>query len=170
MPTINAESYKKLFDPWLKRVTRRGVRMRVTSEMLTLVRDGLVEGPAGVNYKTALKAINVMIGNVRAAEEAAKAEEEAKAKADAERQAMWRQAAERQELEEDAKEKAGCPSYNRRRQILRVLGLKMHATKAEIKAAYRAKAKQHHPDHGGDPDAFRRIKDAYERALKFSYY
>ena len=34
---------------------------------------------------------------------------------------------------------------------------------AVIKPAYRRKAQQHHPDKGGDPDEFMRVKTAYER-------
>jgi hypothetical protein len=43
-----------------------------------------------------------------------------------------------------------------------VLGVPTTATEREIKAAYRRAARQSHPDHGGDPAAFRRVTAAYE--------
>jgi hypothetical protein len=41
------------------------------------------------------------------------------------------------------------------------LGLDQGATAAQIKAAYRRLAQEHHPDHGGDADTFQEISDAY---------
>ncbi|AKF03102.1 J domain-containing protein [Sandaracinus amylolyticus] len=46
-----------------------------------------------------------------------------------------------------------------------VLGVDPKATVAEIKRAYRARALETHPDQGGDPDAFRALHAAYERAI-----
>jgi hypothetical protein len=43
----------------------------------------------------------------------------------------------------------------------RVLGVTRDATAEDIKRAYRKLAREHHPDHGGDPEAFRQIRDAY---------
>ncbi len=43
-----------------------------------------------------------------------------------------------------------------------VLGVKKGATKADIKKAFRAKAKKHHPDKGGDEAKFKKINEAYE--------
>lgn len=43
-----------------------------------------------------------------------------------------------------------------------VLGVARHADASAIKAAYRQLAKDTHPDHSNDPDAFRRLKDAYD--------
>jgi len=43
-----------------------------------------------------------------------------------------------------------------------VLGVDKKATKAEIKKAFREKAKQHHPDKGGDEKEFKKINEAYE--------
>jgi molecular chaperone DnaJ len=42
------------------------------------------------------------------------------------------------------------------------LGVDKKATKAEIKKAFRAKAKKHHPDKGGDEAEFKKINQAYE--------
>ena len=45
---------------------------------------------------------------------------------------------------------------------LKILGLDLGATIDQIKSAYRALAKQHHPDKGGEPSVFRRIVAAYK--------
>ncbi len=37
-----------------------------------------------------------------------------------------------------------------------------------IKSAYRREAKRHHPDHGGNNDAFRKIHQAYEELIRWS--
>ena len=42
------------------------------------------------------------------------------------------------------------------------LGVPADATKAEIKAAWKRYAGQHHPDKGGDPDVFKKGRAAYE--------
>ncbi|MFB6299108.1 MAG: J domain-containing protein [Halobacteriales archaeon] len=42
-----------------------------------------------------------------------------------------------------------------------VLGVSPSASSAELREAYRAKIKEVHPDQGGDPEAFQRVKDAY---------
>jgi hypothetical protein len=39
------------------------------------------------------------------------------------------------------------------------------ATLAEIRRSFRQLALETHPDHGGDPDRFREIQDAYERLV-----
>ena len=46
-----------------------------------------------------------------------------------------------------------------------VLGLPPGAPPDEIKKAYKALARKHHPDKGGDPEEFKRISKAYEEAL-----
>lgn len=46
--------------------------------------------------------------------------------------------------------------------IYRWLGVKPGASSEEVKDAYREKAKQAHPDRGGDPEDFKRISAAYE--------
>ena len=43
-----------------------------------------------------------------------------------------------------------------------LLEIEVTATTTQIKAAYRKKAKEHHPDHGGDPEIFKTIKEAYD--------
>ena len=43
----------------------------------------------------------------------------------------------------------------------KVLGVETEATSDEIKKAYRALAKKHHPDKGGDSEAFDLISRAY---------
>src|SRR4051794_9972507 len=43
-----------------------------------------------------------------------------------------------------------------------VLGVDEHATLAEVQHAFRIKAKQTHPDHGGDRAAFERVRAAFE--------
>ncbi len=43
-----------------------------------------------------------------------------------------------------------------------VLGLAPSATLAEVKAAYREKVKEHHPDQGGAVQDFIRLQEAYE--------
>ncbi|MFB6169600.1 MAG: J domain-containing protein [Haloarculaceae archaeon] len=47
-----------------------------------------------------------------------------------------------------------------------ILGVTEGATIEEVKAAYRRKVKEVHPDHGGDPDDFKRVREAYTTARK----
>jgi hypothetical protein len=44
------------------------------------------------------------------------------------------------------------------------LDLPPTATEAEVRAAYRDRAKETHPDRGGDEEAFRRVHEAYATA------
>ena len=53
-----------------------------------------------------------------------------------------------------------------RQQALSVLGLPPNATRQQIKRRYRALAKKHHPDRGGDQHQMRRIIAAYELLMK----
>ncbi len=46
-----------------------------------------------------------------------------------------------------------------------VLRIPVTATEKEIKVAYRRAARKAHPDHGGDPAAFRRVTLAYETLI-----
>jgi DnaJ-domain-containing protein 1 len=45
----------------------------------------------------------------------------------------------------------------------RMLGLSPSASWEEIERAYRAKAKLHHPDRGGDGDTMRALNEAYSK-------
>ncbi|QIO22501.1 J domain-containing protein [Haloarcula sp. JP-L23] len=44
------------------------------------------------------------------------------------------------------------------------LGLRQTATLSEVKAAYRDRVKEVHPDHGGDEEEFKRVREAYTMA------
>jgi preprotein translocase subunit Sec63 len=57
-------------------------------------------------------------------------------------------------------------SILQRQQALAVLGLPSNATAQQIKRRYRALAKRHHPDRGGDPREMQRIIAAYELLIK----
>jgi DnaJ-domain-containing protein 1 len=46
-----------------------------------------------------------------------------------------------------------------------VLGVEPEADQSAIRNAYRALARRHHPDAGGDPSEFKRLRRAYEQAL-----
>lgn len=48
-----------------------------------------------------------------------------------------------------------------------VLGLEPSAGEAEVKKAYRERAKTAHPDAGGSDEAMTSLNEAYEAALKF---
>ena len=47
-----------------------------------------------------------------------------------------------------------------------LLGVSSNATEADLKAAYRKRAMEAHPDHGGDAETFRRVVAAYAEARK----
>ncbi|MFM9047867.1 MAG: J domain-containing protein, partial [Cyanobium sp.] len=55
----------------------------------------------------------------------------------------------------------GDPGSDPRQEALRLLGLESGASPQAIKRAYWRLAKTHHPDLGGDAEAFRRIDAAY---------
>lgn len=48
------------------------------------------------------------------------------------------------------------------------LGLSSGATKAEVRRAFREKAKTAHPDKGGSNEAFQKIQDAYNNAMLYA--
>ncbi|MBN9167853.1 MAG: DnaJ domain-containing protein, partial [Myxococcales bacterium] len=47
-----------------------------------------------------------------------------------------------------------------------VLGVGRDVTEQELKAAYRRRALETHPDHGGNEEAFRRVVRAYAEAQR----
>jgi hypothetical protein len=47
-----------------------------------------------------------------------------------------------------------------------LLGVPPGASLAEVKAAFRRKALEHHPDRGGEPAAFIALKRAYDRIVR----
>jgi hypothetical protein len=47
----------------------------------------------------------------------------------------------------------------------KILGINESATPQQVDAAYREKAKKHHPDGGGDAWAFQQVQEAYEAIL-----
>jgi hypothetical protein len=51
---------------------------------------------------------------------------------------------------------------------LRVLGLQLPCTEADVRQAYRQRARALHPDAGGDPRAFVALRAAYEEALRLA--
>lgn len=59
------------------------------------------------------------------------------------------------------------PSHpvGQRRDALRLLGLQDPVEPSEVVAAYRRLARQHHPDRGGDPDAFHALTRARDLLL-----
>ena len=56
-------------------------------------------------------------------------------------------------------------SIVQRREALRLLGLQDPVEPSEVVSAYRRLARRHHPDLGGDPDAFRSLTVARDRLL-----
>ena len=56
------------------------------------------------------------------------------------------------------------PPVDPTRQAFAELGLRRSATLDEVKTAYRTRVKQVHPDHGGDEEEFKRVREAYTLA------
>jgi len=50
----------------------------------------------------------------------------------------------------------------RTREAREILGVEPDADAEAVRRAYRARAKETHPDNGGDPEAFKRVRWAYE--------
>ncbi len=48
----------------------------------------------------------------------------------------------------------------------KILGVSSKATKEEIKNGYKSMARVHHPDAGGTPEQFQKIRKAYEEAIQ----
>ena len=46
-----------------------------------------------------------------------------------------------------------------------VLGVQADATEADVKRAFKSIVKKVHPDAGGDPEEFKAVYAAYERAM-----
>jgi len=68
-------------------------------------------------------------------------------------------------------EETGCGCRTRERADPAVaayaeLGVQAGAPLAEVKAAYRERVKEVHPDQGGDEDEFKRVREAYTTAKK----
>jgi hypothetical protein len=49
-----------------------------------------------------------------------------------------------------------------------VLGLPAGADEEAVRRAYREKVKEVHPDHGGDPEEFERVREAYTTAREYA--
>jgi len=67
------------------------------------------------------------------------------------------------ELRGDAPPETAPPSSGDLDLSYRMLGLSPSASWEEIERAYRAKAKLHHPDRGGDGDTMRALNEAYAK-------
>ncbi len=65
-----------------------------------------------------------------------------------------------------AHETPGASSEPDPASVWTILGAPPHANEAELKLAFRRRALETHPDHGGDPDAFRRLIRAYADARR----
>jgi len=50
--------------------------------------------------------------------------------------------------------------------VWEILGTLPHASAADLKRAFHKRALATHPDHGGDPEAFRDVQRAYKDAMK----
>jgi len=57
--------------------------------------------------------------------------------------------------------------YKKLKWARRILGLPQEAAMDQIKAAYRAKARECHPDKGGENEEMRQINDAYQLILQY---
>jgi hypothetical protein len=65
---------------------------------------------------------------------------------------------------DDADDDSERASETRVRSACRSLGVAPGATADEIRRAYRERVKEVHPDHGGDEEEFRRLREAYVTA------
>lgn len=56
----------------------------------------------------------------------------------------------------------------RRRPFLERLGLSLPVTPSDVRQAFREKAKEVHPDHGGDSEQFKALQAAFDEAIRFA--
>jgi len=63
----------------------------------------------------------------------------------------------------DRQTAGGVAASGPRREDYRVLGVEPGASSEAVQAAYREKARELHPDRGGDAEEFARVNEAYER-------
>ena len=63
----------------------------------------------------------------------------------------------------DRQTAGGVAASGPRREDYRVLGVEPGASSEAVRAAYREKARELHPDRGGDEAEFARVNEAYER-------
>ena len=78
--------------------------------------------------------------------------------------AAW-QARQQQARQQQARTQQEAAEVRQQREVLEALealGLPWGATCDAVKAAHRRLVKHHHPDMGGDAEAFRRINAAYQ--------
>ncbi len=115
-------------------------------------------------------------GGARTREEALKEAEAAVGRSLVEIEAAWARAWQRVLMGEPAFPPGAQPSQGptsptrARREppagsIWSVLGVDANATIEQIRAAFRTRVLITHPDHGGDPEAFRALRGAYDEAL-----
>jgi hypothetical protein len=70
------------------------------------------------------------------------------------------------ELRGDIPPEAAPPDMSNAEVCFKMLGVSPSARWDDIEKAYRAKAKIHHPDRGGDEDTMRALNDAYAHLKK----
>jgi Leucine-rich repeat (LRR) protein len=66
-------------------------------------------------------------------------------------------------------EEAGISTADRP-EFMAVLGLLPPYTAEDVRMAYRERAKQLHPDHGGSVEEFKSLQEAYDRALEYTKF
>jgi hypothetical protein len=74
----------------------------------------------------------------------------------------WPSRASREPRRAGAIERSGAANAS----VWATLGVTRDVTEDELKAAYRKRALETHPDHGGEDEAFRRVVRAYEEAQR----
>ncbi|CAE7827355.1 DNAJ1, partial [Symbiodinium sp. CCMP2456] len=67
----------------------------------------------------------------------------------------------KEDREDDAEEPSDGREVDNSR-LYDLLGVDKDASSTDIKKAYHKMAKMHHPDKGGDPDAFKELQRAFE--------